>query len=72
MRSAIVLCLLLAGCATPPSADPSKVESGCAMKCMAYLTKCDQGFTFFPIVHQAQCNDTYDVCIKGRPARVAG
>jgi hypothetical protein len=23
----------------------------------------------FPIVQQKQCNDTYDVCIKGCPAR---
>jgi hypothetical protein len=34
------LCLMLAGC----------------MQCMAYLTKCDQAFTFLSIVHQAQCN----------------
>lgn len=25
----------------------------------------------FPIVQQKQCNDTYDVCIKGCPARTS-
>lgn len=26
----------------------------------------------FPVVQQKQCNDTYDVCIKGCPTRRAG
>ena len=36
------------------------------------LTSCSSGFTLFPVVKQKQCNDTYDVCIKGCPARQAG
>jgi Short C-terminal domain len=63
--------LLLAGCATPPQSDPSQVENACAQQCSANLTTCSSGFTLFPIVKQKQCNDTYDVCIKGCPARTA-
>lgn len=63
------LFILLASCASPPTADPSKVEAGCAQKCSAHLAECSSGFKFFPVVAQQQCNDTYDVCIKGCPAR---
>ena len=65
------LVVLTAGCATPPSSDPSTVESGCAQQCSANLATCSSGFKFFPIVQQKQCNDNYDVCIKGCPARAA-
>ena len=68
---ACTLVVLAAGCATPPSSDPSIVESGCALQCSAHLATCSSGFKFFPIVQQKQCNDTYDVCIKGCPARAA-
>jgi Short C-terminal domain len=57
------------GCATPPSADPSKVELACAQKCSTDLATCSSGFKFFPIIVQKQCNDNYDVCIKGCPER---
>jgi hypothetical protein len=69
---ALTLAIFIGGCATPPSADPSTVEAGCAQQCSANLTTCSSGFTLFPIVKQKQCNDTYDVCIKGCPARVSG
>jgi hypothetical protein len=59
----------ISGCATPPSSNPSTVETGCAQQCSAYLATCSSGFKLFPIVQQKQCNDTYDVCIKGCPAR---
>ena len=59
------------GCATPPSADPSTVEVACAQQCSTSLATCSSGFKLFPVVAQKQCNDTYDVCIKGCPARVA-
>ena len=68
---ACTLAVFAAGCATPPSSDPSTVESGCALQCSANLATCSSGFKFFPIVQQKQCNDTYDVCIKGCPARTA-
>ena len=68
---ACTLVVLAAGCATPPSSDPSTVESGCALQCSANLATCSSGFKFFPIVQQKQCNDTYDICIKGCPARAA-
>ena len=68
---ACALVVLAAGCATPPSSDPSTVESGCALQCSANLATCSSGFKFFPIVQQKQCNDTYDICIKGCPARAA-
>ncbi|MHB1176389.1 MAG: SHOCT domain-containing protein [Sulfuriferula sp.] len=68
---AYTLVVLTAGCATSPSSDPSTVESGCAQQCSANLTTCSSGFKLFPIVQQKQCNDTYDVCIKGCPARAA-
>ena len=61
----------LAGCATPPSSDPSTVESSCAQQCSANLATCSSGFKFFPVVQQKQCNDNYDVCIKGCPARIS-
>jgi hypothetical protein len=60
---------LIAGCATPPSADPSKVELACGQKCSTDLATCSSGFKFFPIIVQKQCNDNYDVCIKGCPDR---
>ena len=63
------LAVLTAGCATPPSADPSTVESACALQCSSNLATCSAGFKLFPIVQQKQCNDTYDVCIKGCPSR---
>ena len=68
--AALILTFLLASCAAPPSSDPSKVESTCAQQCSANLTTCSSGFKLFPVVAQQQCNDTYDVCIKGCPARV--
>ena len=58
-------------CATPPSSDPSAVESACAQHCSSDLATCGSGFKLFPIVQQKQCNDAYDVCIKGCPARKA-
>jgi hypothetical protein len=61
--------LALTSCATPPQSDPSKVDNACAQQCSVNLTTCSTGFTFFPVVKQAQCNDTYDICIKGCPAR---
>ena len=64
-----MLAVLAAGCATPPSSDPSAVESACAQQCSGNLATCSSGFKLFPIVQQKQCNDTYDVCIKGCPAR---
>ena len=63
--------LALASCATPPQSDPSQVENVCAQQCSVNLTTCSSGFTLFPIIKQKQCNDTYDICIKGCPARTA-
>lgn len=60
---------MLTGCATPPQADPSKVELSCAQHCSTTLATCSSGFKFFPIVVQKQCNDNYDVCIQGCPPR---
>jgi Short C-terminal domain len=68
---AFTLAVVTAGCATPPSSDPSTVEPECAQQCSANLATCSSGFKLFPIVQQKQCNDTYDVCIKGCPARAA-
>ncbi len=65
------LLLVLAGCASAPKANPALVESGCAQQCSAHLATCSSGFKAFPIVQQKQCNDTYDVCVKGCPARSA-
>jgi hypothetical protein len=65
------LLVALVGCATPPSADPSLVDASCAQQCSVNLSTCSGTFTFFPVVHQKQCNDTYDVCIKGCPARLS-
>jgi hypothetical protein len=67
-----VLVFALAGCATPPKANPSLVEAGCAQQCSTNLSTCSAGFKMFPVVQQKQCNDTYDVCIKGCPARSSG
>ena len=55
----------------PPSSNPSAVESACAQQCSTNLATCSSGFKLFPIVQQKQCNDTYDVCISGCPARSA-
>ena len=63
------LAALAAGCATPPSSDPSAVDSACAQQCSVNLATCSSGFKLFPIIQQKQCNDTYDICIKGCPAR---
>ena len=76
MRIALIACSLcltafVASCATPPSADPSRVELACAMQCSDNLTSCSSGFKLFPIVAQKQCNDVYDVCIKSCPSRAA-
>lgn len=70
---AITACvaLFLTACASPPAADPSVVEAGCAQQCSVNLSSCSSGFKMFPVVQQKQCNDTYDVCIKGCPARTA-
>jgi hypothetical protein len=70
MKRLLFICALLAtGCASPPAADPSIVDAGCAQQCSGHLATCSSGFKFFPVVQQKQCNDTYDVCIKGCPAR---
>ncbi len=63
------LVLLVTGCATPPSADPSIVEPACAQQCSSTLATCSSGFKAFPVVQQKQCNDNYDICIKGCPPR---
>ncbi len=68
---AFAACFVLSGCATPPKANPALVESGCAQSCSSNLATCSSGFKMFPIVQQKQCNDTYDVCIKGCPPRGA-
>lgn len=70
-KTAYLFTIGLLGCAAPPSADPSKVELACAQKCSTDLATCSSGFKFFPVVVQKQCNDNYDVCIKGCPERVA-
>ena len=67
--TAAMFALLLAGCASPPTSDPSKVELACAQQCNGNLTTCSSGFKLFPVVAQKQCNDTYDVCIKSCPER---
>ena len=67
--SGLLVVLMLAGCASPPTADPSKVEVACAQQCSGHLATCSSGFKLFPIVQQKQCNDTFDVCVKGCPAR---
>jgi len=64
-----VFVVTVSGCASPPSSDPSKVEPSCAQQCSSNLATCSSGFKFFPVVQQSQCNDNYDVCIKGCPAR---
>lgn len=61
--------VMATGCASPPSSDPSKVEPGCAQQCSSSLATCSSGIKLFPVVQQGQCNDNYDVCIKGCPAR---
>jgi hypothetical protein len=61
----------MASCASPPSSDPSTVEASCAQQCSGSLATCSSGFKLFPVVAQKQCNDTYDVCIKGCPPRTA-
>ena len=63
------LMLLAHGCASPPSADPSKVAVECAQHCSTDLASCSKGFKLFPVVAQQQCNDAYDVCISGCPVR---
>lgn len=67
--TALLFALSLAGCATPPKSDASKVELACAQQCQSNLTTCSSGFKLFPVVAQQQCNDTYDVCVKGCPTR---
>lgn len=67
----IALSLVLAGCATPPSSDPSKFDLDCVQKCSTDLATCSSGFKFFPVVVQKQCNDNYDVCVNSCPPRVA-
>ena len=69
MVFAVAAVLAASACATPPSSDPSSVESACAQHCSSDLATCGSGFKLFPIVQQKQCNDAYDVCIKGCPAR---
>lgn len=66
-----VLCCVLTACATPPKSNPALVESGCAQQCSSHLATCSSGFKMFPVVQQKQCNDTYDVCIRGCPARTS-
>ena len=71
MSFTVAVVCAISACATPPSSDPSKVESACAQHCSSDLATCSSGFKMFPIVQQKQCNDAYDVCIKGCPARNA-
>ncbi len=67
----LLLVIIFAGCATPPSADPSAVDPGRAQQCSTSLATCSSGFKLFPVVQQKPCNDNYDVCIKGCPARTS-
>src|SRR5881275_633263 len=69
---AFVSTAVLSGCASPPQADPSVVDASCAQQCSVNLTNCSSGFTLFPVVKQKQCNDSYDVCVKGCPSRQSG
>lgn len=70
MRKVTALMLAgIAGCASPPSSNPSIVEASCAQQCSSSLATCSGGFKLFPIVQQKQCNDNYDVCIHGCPPR---
>lgn len=68
---ALITALSGIGCATPPTADPSKAEPACAQQCSSSLAECGSGFKLFPVVQQKQCNDNYDICINGCPAREA-
>ena len=61
--------ILLVGCAKPPISNPSKVEVKCAKSCSKDLAQCSSGFKLLPVIAQQQCNDAYDVCINGCPAR---
>jgi len=67
-----ILCVIIGGCATPPSSDPSLVDPVCAQDCSGHLAECSSGFKLFPVVVQKQCNDLYDICIKGCPSRMKG
>jgi hypothetical protein len=71
MALTVAAVIAATSCATPPTSDPSSVESICAQHCSSDLATCGSGFKLFPIVQQKQCNDVYDVCIKGCPARKA-
>ena len=66
---AFTLSVFLAGCATPPISNPAAVEPGCAQQCSSHLAICSSGFKLAPVIQQQQCNDIYDVCIKGCPQR---
>jgi hypothetical protein len=65
----IAILFTLTSCAMKPTANPELVKQDCALTCSSHLAKCSSGFTLFPIIKQAQCNDTYDICIQGCPKK---
>jgi hypothetical protein len=62
----------LSGCAAAPRSNPSLADANCAQQCSNNLATCSSGFKFFPVVQQQQCNDNYDVCVRGCPVRTTG
>lgn len=63
----LAVLLLLAGCASPPAVDYSKVEQQCAAKCQANDVACTSRFTGFPIMMQMQCNAAVEACVNACP-----
>jgi hypothetical protein len=59
--------LVLCGCVTAPTLDYSKIESVCAQRCSSEYSNCTAGFKLFPLVAQAQCNESLQVCVKVCP-----
>lgn len=55
VRKALLLCMLLAGCASVSDIDTSKLDPSCAQLCTSSYSECLGKFTLFPLMAQHQC-----------------
>ncbi|MFM0335637.1 SHOCT domain-containing protein [Paraburkholderia fungorum] len=71
MKTALLLTMLLAGCASVADIDTSKIDTTCAQSCTANYSECLGKFTLFPIQAQHQCTDAMHLCANACPARAS-
>ncbi len=69
MKALTLVALALAGCASNPNVDLSKVETTCGQKCAADYSTCSGKFSLTPIYTQSSCSEALRLCAQACPPR---